>query len=305
MPPELRGLVAAELAVAVAPEVTVFAAHVAGLLPSTNAVLFYGSCLRSGSLDGLMLDFYVIVDSYDEAYGGGWRARANRLVPPNVFQVAYAGLRAKYAVLDSADFARLCSARTRNPSVWARFAQPSRLVWVRDEAAREAAIAAVAQAAPALLAAAASALPADLTVEALWTGAFALTFAAELRTERKGRGDSIFAADPERYRAFTAPALAAARVPAFMDGDRITIAPGVNRATGAAAWSRRRREGKMLSVARLAKATFTFDGGLDYLAWKIERHAGVPVPIAPWQRRWPILGGLVLLPRLLRSGAVR
>ena len=305
MLPELARLVAAELAIPVASEVTAFAAHVAAILPSTNAVLFYGSCLRSGSLDGLMLDFYVIVDSYDAAYGGDWRARANRLVPPNVFQIAHAGMRAKYAVLDSADFARLCSARTRNPSVWARFAQPSRLVWVRDDAARAAAVAAVAQAAPALLAAAVPALPAGLTIEALWTGAFALTFSAELRTERQGRGVSIFAAEPERYRAFTAPALAAAGIPATIEGDSISIAPGVDRSTGAAAWSRRRREGKLLSVARLAKATFTFDGGLDYLAWKIERHAGVPVPIAPWQRRWPILGGLVLLPRLLRSGAVR
>ena len=304
MPPDLKALVAAELNTPVAPEITALATHVAAILPGTNAVLFYGSCLRSGSLDGLMLDFYVIVDSYDAAYGGDWRARANRLVPPNVFQIAHAGMRAKYAVLDSADFARLCSARTRNPSVWARFAQPSRLVWVRDEVAGAATVDAVSRAAPALLAAAAPALPADLTIEELWTGAFALTFAAELRTERQGRGGSIYAAEPDRYRAFTAPALAAAGIAAEFDGDRIRLAV-LDRSTAAAGWSRRRREGKLLSVARLAKATFTFDGGIDYIAWKIERHAGVPVPIAPWQRRWPILGGLVLLPRLLRSGAVR
>ena len=305
MLPELRGLVAAELAVEVAPEVTVFATHVAGLLPSANAVLFYGSCLRSGSLDGLMLDFYVIVDSYDLAYGGGWQARANRLVPPNVFQIAYAGLRAKYAVLDSGDFARLCGARTRNPSVWARFAQPSRLVWVRDKAARAAAVEAVAGAAPALLVAAMPMLADWPTVADVWTGAFALTFDAELRTERGGRGETIFAADPDRYRAFTLPALAVAGITATIVDDRVRVTGDLDRTGADVAWRQRRREGKLLSVARLAKATFTFDGGLDYLAWKIERHAGVPVPIAPWQRRWPILGGLVLLPRLLRSGAVR
>ncbi|MDB5737075.1 MAG: hypothetical protein JWO65_743, partial [Sphingomonas bacterium] len=45
--------------------------------------------------------------------------------------------------------------------------------------------------------------------------------------------------------------------------------------------------------------------GLDYLAWKINRHAGADVVIRPWQRRWPILGAITLLPRLLARGAVR
>lgn len=305
-PPEaLRGLVEAELTTQVQPEVAAFAAHVASILPGTNAVLFYGSCLREARLDGLMLDFYVVVDSYDTAYGGGWRARANRLIPPNVFQIAHAGLRAKYAVLDSAGFARLCSAETRNPSVWARFAQPSRLAWVRDEAARDAAVAAVGGATPALLAAAMPMLDAGPSVADVWTGAFALTFAAELRTERKGRGDSIFAADPARYRAFTLPALAAAGIAATLDDGRVRVAGSLDRAAAASAWRVRRRDGKALSAARLAKAAFTFDGGLDYLAWKIERHAGVPVPVRPWMRRCPLLGGAVLLPRLLRAGAVR
>lgn len=299
----LGALVAAELAVPVDPAVAAFATHIATILPGTNAVLFYGSCLRERRLDGLMLDFYVIVDDYARAYGD-WRARANRLIPPNVFQIAHDGLRAKYAVLDTEDFARLCSSATANPSVWARFAQPSRLVWMRDEAARDTAVVAVAGAAPALLAAAAPMLPPVLTVEALWTGAFALTFAAELRTERAGRGNNIVAADPGRYAAFTGPALAAAGLHATIDATHLTIAGG-DRAGAPAAWARRRRAGKALSVARLAKAASTFDGGIDYLAWKIERHAGVPVPIAAWMRRWPLLGGIALLPRLLARGAVR
>lgn len=304
MLPELRELVAAELTTPVQPPVADFAAHVATLLPGTNAVLFYGSCLREARLDGLMLDFYVIVDDYDRAYGD-WRAAANRRLPPNVFPVAHAGLRAKYAVLDSADFLRLCSAGTRNPSVWARFAQPSRLAWVRDDAARDAAVAAVAGAAPALLGAALPMLGDRSTIAAIWTGAFALTFGAELRTEKPGRGEGIVGADPERYRAFTLPALAAAGIAAVPDGDRVRITGPLDGPGARAAWARRRREGKALSAARLAKAAFTFDGGLDYLAWKIERHAGTPVPVRPWMRRVPLLGGLALLPRLLRSGAVR
>jgi hypothetical protein len=70
-------------------------------------------------------------------------------------------------------------------------------------------------------------------------------------------------------------------------------------------WSRRRIEGKGLSVLRLAKAAFTFAGGAEYIAWKINRHAGTDIQLKPWQQRHPLLAGISLLPRLLKSGAVR
>jgi hypothetical protein len=70
-------------------------------------------------------------------------------------------------------------------------------------------------------------------------------------------------------------------------------------------WRQLQRRGKLISVARLAKASLTFAGGIDYLAWKINRHAGTQITIKPWQRRWPLLGAVVLVPRLLLKGAVR
>ena len=70
-------------------------------------------------------------------------------------------------------------------------------------------------------------------------------------------------------------------------------------------WAWRRAEGKFLSVVRLAKASFTFAGGADYIAWKINRHAGTRIELKGWQRRWPLIAGITLLPRLLRSGAIR
>src|SRR4051812_18325400 len=196
------------------------AAAIAALYPAAGrAVLFYGSCLRERRLDGLMLDFYLIVSSYRAAYGRTWLAAANRLIPPNVFPFEHDGLIAKYAVLSEADFARLASSATRNVSVWARFAQPSRLVWAAGDDARASAVAAVAHAAPALLRAARPMLPNALSIEALWEEAFRLTYGAELRAERKGRASSVVSADPQRYRRFTAPALAAAGLDVTIDGD--------------------------------------------------------------------------------------
>ena len=58
-------------------------------------------------------------------------------------------------------------------------------------------------------------------------------------------------------------------------------------------------------MLRLAKASATYAGGADYIAWKINRHAGTDIELKPWQRRHPLLGAISLLPKLLRSGAIR
>lgn len=282
----LEALVRDELTQAVQPQVTEMAAAIAAQHPGARAVLFYGSCLREQQLDGLMLDFYLIVDDYRRAYPARWMGIANRLIPPNVFPFAANGLSAKYAVLSEADFHRLNGPETRNVSVWARFAQPSRLVWQADTAAADAAVNAVARAAPTLLAAAGP-IDGEAPLD-WWRRAFALTYSAELRAERQGRAQSVVDADPARYEAFSAPAAAA-------------MAPGAR----SGGWARRRIEGKLLSVVRLAKAAFTFAGGIDYLAWKINRHAGTQITITPWQRRHPLLAALLLVPRLLRQGAVK
>ena len=281
----LRELVAKELAGPVDPKVAAMATAIAAEHgDSSRAVLFYGSCLREQQLDGLMLDFYLIVSDYRAAYSKRWMATANRLIPPNVFPFHHGDLAAKYAVLSEADFDRLNGPRTRNVSVWARFAQPSRLVWARNELARGQAVDAVAKAAPTLLGAAGKRDGEDMLD--WWRRAFALTYSAELRAERKGRSQSVVDVIPERYRRF---------------GEAAAGQIGAN----AGQWRRRRIEGKLLSVLRLAKASATYAGGADYIAWKINRHAGTSFELKPWQKRHPLLAAISLLPRLLKSGAIR
>ena len=153
MTEKLETLVAEELALPIDPRVTALATAIADTHGKAScAVLFYGSCLREKQYDGLMLDFYLIVSDYAAAYERRWLAVANRLIPPNVFVFEAGGMLAKYAVLSEADFHRLNGPETRNVSVWARFAQPSRLVWAASDAARKKVIAAVTRAAPTLLA---------------------------------------------------------------------------------------------------------------------------------------------------------
>ena len=70
-------------------------------------------------------------------------------------------------------------------------------------------------------------------------------------------------------------------------------------------WKRKQLKGRLYTIPRLAKASLTFAGGADYILWKINRHAGTDIQLKPWQRKHPLLAGLSLLPRLLKSGAVR
>ncbi|MEQ9448238.1 MAG: hypothetical protein RLN70_04925, partial [Rhodospirillaceae bacterium] len=70
--------------------------------PATAAVLFYGSCLRAKTDEGLLLDFYVLVDSYSRALRSRILAFFARLLPPNVYfhEILHDGrtVRAKVAV---------------------------------------------------------------------------------------------------------------------------------------------------------------------------------------------------------------
>ena len=290
---KLVDLVATELAQAVDPRVSAMAAAIAARHPhAARAVLFYGSCLRSAELDGQMLDFYLIVSGYDAAYGASWLAAANRLIPPNVFPFEHRGLAAKYAVLSEDDLARECGPRARSVSVWARFAQPARLVWSADAAAGVRVATDVAAAAPTLLALARPvAAASERDILSLWKIGFSRTYGVELRAERGDRSASIVDADPDRYRRFGEAALPLAAERPREEAER--------------AWRRLRRRGKRLSVLRLAKASFTFAGGVDYLAWKVSRHSGQAVEIKPWHRRFPLAAAVVLLPRLLAQGAIR
>ena len=59
---------------------------------------------------------------------------------------------------------------------------------------------------------------------------------------------------------------------------------------------------KTPGLARLLKALLTFEGALDYGAWKLERHSGERLTITPRLRRFPWLFVWPELWRLWRAG---
>ena len=280
-----------------------FAEQVAASRPGALAVVHYGATLRGSVESSDLIDFYLIVEDYGAAYGSRWLATANRWLPPNVFPAAHDGRHAKVAVLDRADLLRLTGERAPTVSVWARFCQPLRLAWSRDG---EAAALVARAAAASVRTMVTTAAPMEDTGEplAIWRTGLALTYGAELRAERDGRSDTVLDADAARYRSLARLAADEFGWP-VRDGRIARSFTIAAREAEEQRWVARRRRGKVATVLRLAKASATYGGGIEYLASKIERHSGVPVRLRPWQRRAPILGALWLLPSLLRRGAVR
>ena len=270
------------------------------------AVLFYGSALRTGHLDGV-LDFYVLLDhpaAWPQTALAAW---AGARLPPNVeyreLEIGGVVLRAKIAIMTLAQFHRHAGRESLDTTIWARFAQPAGLVWARDEAARAGAGAAVAQAASTAAYWAAVLGPERGRAGDYWAALFRETYATELRVEGKGRAGTIVGAADARYAALLPLAWAAGGVGYASQDDELI--PGLDRAAGLRAWRARRRLGKPLTVARLAKAVFTFAGAADYAAWKIERHTGVKIAMTPWRRRHPILAAPGVAWTLWRAGVLR
>jgi hypothetical protein len=305
--PTLRDLIAVEIDRPVSPAVASFAERIAKR-HGVCSVLFYGSALRTGDLDGV-LDFYVLVDSLRAWHGKAAASLANRLVPPTVefWQHDHEGqaLRAKVAVLAGDQFLQLNNHRSIDTTIWARFAQPVALLWARDPAARAVVVEALVQAVVTAGRWAAVFGPAHGAAEDFWRALFRQTFSAELRVEKRDRADEIVGFARDRYRKLLPLAWSEASL-AFRQNEHDELFPEPVKKDGALrAWRLRRALGKPLNILRLAKASFSFEGGVDYILWKIERHTNVRVALTPWQRRHPILASPALLWRLWRDGVVR
>jgi hypothetical protein len=278
--------------------------------PAVGAVLFYGSCLRTGSDDGV-LDLYLLVDSYDIFYSGHrFAAWANRLLPPNVFyfELPRHGrtLRTKYAVISFEDFAFGAGPKAILPAIWARFSQPTELLHASNKAAEAKVESALAQAVATMALHTAPLIIEPVDPLGFWTAGYARSYQAEARVEGPGRAKHLVE-PPSRYQTLLRPALNAAGVAYSEAGEgRVNIVMSESeRKRGISFWARAGAASRLHSIPRLAKAAFTFEGGVDYALWKVERHSGVKVEASPWQRRHPLVAALPLLWRAYRKGAFR
>lgn len=291
-PSALAERIAARLAVPIDPAVAEFA-RALGDAAGARAVLFYGSNLRTGSLEGV-LDFYILLPGTRES-----------AIWPTVsyHERDHQGttLRAKVATMRLATFARAASGELTDTTIWARFVQPSALIWAVDDTARGEVIAAIASAATTAARLGAALGPASGTAEDYWRALFRATYSAEFRVEKSGRENDILSVNAEHFAGLLPLALEAGGIAPGQNGSTLTPQlPAAERARILRWWNRRRRMGKPLNLLRLVKASTTFEGAARYAAWKIERHTGMPVTITPFRERFPLLAAPQVLLDLRR-----
>jgi hypothetical protein len=271
------------------------------------ATLFYGSCLRTpaaGAADERIHDFYVVVENFRACNRSALTAWGNRVLPPNVFRLDLltdgGTLRCKYGVVSLAQLRQAVSRRARDSYFWARLCQPTAVPFARGAAMRREIVALLAEAVTTAAAATAPSFGRRFAARELWRRVLAESYGRELRPESAERVASLHDLQAPRFAVITPFALDAAGFTVEhddADGFRLLGAPTPSRLSPV--------RGKLLSALRLAKAAFTFDGGADYLVWKIERHAGKRLTITSWQKRHPLLSAPLLAWRWWRLGAFR
>ena len=296
---ELEALVRAELTRAAPASATRLARAIRDRHgESLRAVVFYGSCLRRQSDEGV-LDFYALVDDYRSAYRSRALALANSCLPPNVFYLEAdgpAGLqRCKYALLSAHDAERAASGAWLRPGLWARFAQPVLAADWREDASLDWLCALVARSVLTFVRTLFPRVERELrrapAAAEFWPRAFRETYASETRPEAEGSILALFGAAPERYER----ALALARA----------VGAGEGAAGSGLPWPLRRRLAKAVYAAALFKTAFTFGDWLPYALWKLQRHSGRAIVASERQRRHPLIYGWPLLYRVLRERALR
>jgi hypothetical protein len=302
LPVGLVQLIAAENAAPAAPSIIAVAEDASRRHgPGIAAVLFYGSCLRNGDDVGSVVDLYLLADSYERVHRGPLMRLLNRLLPPNVYFIetpfADRTVRAKYALLTLEQFERLVEQRTLESYFWARFAQPTVVLWAREPAVRERITRALATAIMTTARETRDLLEPEEAPGSLWARAFYEAYRTELRAEAPERGIALYQAAAARYDAI------ARMICRPEPASSTTVLERRRRAERR--WRRRRILGKTLSVLRLMKSAFTFEDGPTYLLWKIERHSGRQFELTPWQKRHPILASSTLFWRIYRAGGFR
>lgn len=278
---------------------------------SLDAVLLYGSCLRSRNPSDGVVDLYAVVDDYRNAYPRHGLRYLNAWLPPNVFymEITRDGvtLRAKYSVISMEDFEKgVCG--WFHSYIWARFAQPVRVLYARDESCRGRMHYLLAAAVTRFLREGVATLGQCLVdAEAIWTRSLTFAYAAELRPEKDTRARQLThlnLGDFLRLTKCVIPAMSGMLEVQPQGYYRCQVADA-ERHRALRRWRLRRWQGRVLSVLRLAKAVFTFNNCVDYAIWKIHRHTGVAIPATPALQRHPLLQGSWVLWQLLRRGVLR
>jgi len=268
--------------------------------------LYYGSSLRDVDDASKMLDFYVLIDSYKTVHKGRpIRQLINRLIPPVVYYYEREDengtlTSCKYSLISLPEFERRASAKALLSVIWGRFSQPSLLYAPQNDAVTQRILTARARAVLHLARSTEGLFDAPIDAVSFWSRGFRESYRTELRPESSdGRSREIVAQYAPRYERLMEIIYGAPN-----DTGHYGLPPA-SAARARRQWRLRRIAGKPTAAIRVLCNAMTFDGGLDYVLRKLERHSGVTIEPTPFQRKHPVICSPVLGWKLWRLGAFR
>jgi hypothetical protein len=223
----------------------------------------------------------------------------DRVLPPTQIRLVRETWLVKASVLSRAALERATSTRRRDQFIAGRLFQDVHVVWAANADMADRVAAAIASARRVTLDWAALDLPPTFGASDYLRQLFRTSFRFEVRPENRGRADALSAAQAVRLE------------PIFEEVLRSLAAEGRLRLAGEGRYAlavpvptgeaRRRRLfmewSRIRATTRWPKHAVTFDGWLDYIVRKAERHSGETIVLTPLERRFPFI---FLWPRALK-----
>jgi hypothetical protein len=307
----------------VAPEVSFLASALVALGgDSLAALVFFGSRRTQARPDPQSAYDVVILTRDDARYYRTLHARgalrrpgrvsaASRVLAPSQVSLAtppaQAGsLRVKGSVMTLDVFERETSPRRHDHFVAARMFQATSLLYAVDDETRARVLAALTAAHRATFDWVRPSLPATFDVADYGRTLLAVSMRAEIRPEPADRARALW----ECQRDYLDPVYAEWLEELVATGRLTRVGPAryalVQPVGAAERWRVRRyfRRSLVRATARWAKHMVTFEGWLDYIVHKAERHTGSTITLSPRERRWPLVFLWPRLVRYLREGRV-
>jgi hypothetical protein len=274
---------------------------------SLRGLLFFGS-RRTGAAGAdawSAYDLFVVVESYRPFYAAlaaagltgkrpGLLALVSRVLPPTQCSLRFAaeGVHVKASVIDEKALARETGQRRRDHFCIGRLFQPVRLLYARDDAARDAILSCLESSLRETWDWARPWLPSPFDAAGYGLSALSTSMRWEVRPEPKGRAAQLWAAQRE----LQTPVVEALLAELAAAGELVAAsAPGT--------WSARRPTSRLerlrhelyfrvsmtRATARWLKHVVSFEGWLDYIVQKVSRHGGEELRLSERERRFPLL----------------
>jgi hypothetical protein len=231
-------------------------------------------------------------------------------LPPNVYYLETPfdtdRVRSKYTVVSLRSFRRGTTRRWFHSYLWGRFSQPTSVVWARDAQAEAVLLQGLYDATLTFVGRVLPLLGDRFTAADLWLTGLGNSYRTELRSERPEKLRRLYADEAQYLDAVVAASAPVCGIDAgAAPGHYSNPLPVAARRAGRGAWRVRMVTGTLLSFLRILKSAWTFEGGIDYAVWKLERQSGRSIPVPPEVRARPWRYAPGFFWRLYREGIFR